>query len=407
MSRRVAIVGGGVAGFGAALAASEAGADVTLVRGGAGATSLGVGAFDDEPWDLVERACRVLGHAPTVSLSPELRAALGRLDYVTMGEEGAPAPRLAVTSGITRSALAHDAALLDLQRVAGRTVLVLAADRDGWDERSIARCLAEAHPEASFEAARLSVLRFDDEHRISDADLAARHDDPDRRAWLAGRLAEVVARYGKESVAFLVGPWLGIERGHAAELSARLGCPIGEAISVSSPTPGLRWEAGRDRALARLEVKVERGYATSVVAAKRGVTVALDGDRTLEVDAAVYALGGLASGGLIYDPPEHGAGFDGPSGVRPPFRVALRGLAWPVRWGVTSGLISSTLGPVLDASAWPHGEQPGALERVGAVAPPGERKNLPAGDFAFGERRTLLGALRSGMVAGLKAASDA
>ncbi|MDP9036791.1 MAG: FAD-binding protein, partial [Myxococcota bacterium] len=47
---RTIVVGAGVAGTAAALAAAWAGARVTVVDAGAGASTLSTGAIDDIPW---------------------------------------------------------------------------------------------------------------------------------------------------------------------------------------------------------------------------------------------------------------------------------------------------------------------------------------------------------------------
>lgn len=407
MSRRVIVIGGGVAGFGAALGASEAGAEVTLVAGAAGATSLGPGAWDDQPWEVAARAATTADVPLRASIDPPLRSALRHLDHLAVPEEGAPCPQVVTTAGTVRSTLARDAALLDLRALAGRTLLVLAAARTGWDERSLARAIADGAGAsgASVEASQVSLLRYDDEHTVSDADLAARFDDEARCAWLVAQLRPVVKRFGPERVALLSGPWLGLRRPRAATIAEALGCPVGEALSAISPTAGLRWEAARDRALDRLGVTVERGWAASVREERGRPRVGLEGDRELAADALVGAIGGLVSGGLVYDPPEHGAGFDGPRAMRQPFRASLAGLDVVVGWG-DHGLVSSTRGPVLDDVAWPRGGRPGALEGVGVTAGPSGH-TFVAGDFAVNVRRTLLGALRSGLAAGRRAAGGA
>ena len=77
---RVAVVGAGVAGLAAAWAARRAGAEVTVVASGTGASALGGGAVDDRPWERALRAAAALGaiepmrelEADVVALSREL-----------------------------------------------------------------------------------------------------------------------------------------------------------------------------------------------------------------------------------------------------------------------------------------------------------------------------------------------
>ena len=61
MSRRVLVIGAGVAGLAAAWSAARAGHEVTLLSAGAGASALGGGAVDDVTWESLLRAARVRG----------------------------------------------------------------------------------------------------------------------------------------------------------------------------------------------------------------------------------------------------------------------------------------------------------------------------------------------------------
>src|SRR6185295_18811801 len=95
-------------------------------------------------------------------------------------------PWLATMAGRIRPARGRDRALLDLAPLEGAVVLVPRADRATWDADALAATLASdpfgRARKIAFHAIDLPVLRYDDEHRIGDADLAARHDDDARLA---------------------------------------------------------------------------------------------------------------------------------------------------------------------------------------------------------------------------------
>lgn len=411
----VAVIGGGIAGVVAAWSAHRSGADVTVVLGSVGASSLMPGAVDDEPWDERERAARILG-APLVAApwSEDENAFARALGLWRVPDVGDPLPRLVTTSGRVRTALAHDEALLDLQRARGRVVLIPRAGRAGWDADSIARGLSSssaAEEGTTFEAIDAPVLRFQDELRASDGDIAGRHDEPARIDWLVERLSPAIERVGRDRAAVLLGPWLGARRPRASDLTARLGVCAGEALSPSSVTPGLRFEAARDALFGQLGIHGVRGRATTIRARGRELLVELAGDREpLEAGSVVLAVGGLIGGGIVYEPSEYGAGPEGAEMMRTPFKLSLDASGVVVGGG-GGHLVGSTHGPVLDGTAWPTASRAGDLERTGVVvAHPGGRAApgiFACGDVVADRPRTVLLAVRSALSAGSGAASRA
>jgi glycerol-3-phosphate dehydrogenase subunit B len=398
---RVVVVGAGIAGVAAAWSARQQGREVTVVSGGAGASALGSGAVDDVPWDELARAARLLGEPRVHPPSPEIAAfveALGLWDVPVTSR-----PRLATVAGRLRPARGRDRALLDLARLEERALVLLPrVDRAGWDADALAASLASAG-KLVFRAVDLPVLRFDGEHRIADADLAARHDDEARLAWLAARLREGLA-FSPGAAAVLLGPWLGAASPQAEALSKLVGVPVGEAlVGVGSPA-GSRFEAARDRLLDALGVDRVRGRVTRVDDLGGRLSVSLaGGGKELHAGAVVLAIGGLVGGGVTYAPPEHGAGADLPPRGRVPFALSLEaGVVLSPGGAGRMEMVASLHGPELDTTAWPEGDRPGALEAVGVQcegvrAAPGI---CAAGDVVAGRPRTVLEAVAAGIAAG-------
>ncbi|HZO16454.1 MAG TPA: hypothetical protein VFB62_24435 [Polyangiaceae bacterium] len=414
MFERVIVLGAGAAGLGAVWAATARGADVRWLDGGVGASSLAGGAVDDRPWEEIARAAEVLGQQP---LAGPLPAVIG--DFVRDFElwrlpaEGEPLSRLATEAGCVRLARGHDRALLDLARVSpGARVLLPRLPRPEWDADSLARALS-CDPFAEsrrlrFEAIDATLLKFVDEERIAAADFAARHDDDERRGWFCDRLREALARAGRAD-ALLVGPWLGAaDIDVAQDLKRRLTLVVGEVLGNVGSAAGLRFESARTRLCQKLGARIERVHARRV--ARRGdeFAVWLDDDKPALCDAVVIAVGGVAAGGVIYEPPEQRSGQDIASAGGVPFRLSLKA---PVRLRVAGKLldvVSSMHGPTLDEVAWPTDADPSHLEAVG-IACEGveiERGLYAAGDAIADRPRTLLQAVYSGALAGAAAAGE-
>lgn len=412
MARSILVIGAGVAGLAAAWSARQRGAQVTVISAGVGETALASGAVDDVPWEQLERAARLLGSdLPSGGLPTavgQFAADLGLWDLPL-----AAVARLATVAGRIRPARGRDRALLDLDPLRRTRVLVPRATRAGWDADALAAALTD-EPFARarglrFLAVDAPALRFDDERRIADGDLAARHDDPARLEWLAERLRQTLARAGGAG-AVLLGPWLGARVQRAEALSALVGVPVGEALVGAGSPAGLRFEAARDALLKVIGAAQRSARVRSIEADPEssggGVTVHLDRDDVaLTADAVVLAIGGLAGGGIAYVPPERGAGADLPPRGAVPFALSL---VAPVTLGdarVALGVVSSMQGPELDVAAWPSGDRPGALETIGircagVRAAPGI---FAAGGAIAGRTRTVLDAVTTGLRAGAEA----
>jgi len=221
-----------------------------------------------------------------------------------------------------------------------------------------------------------------------------------------------VATAGGSPIAALVlPPSLGIERARAAELSARVGLPCGEALAAPGGPAGLRFERARDRALEAAGVERVRARASEVTRESDRWCVALDGGRTALADALVLATGGLIGGGIEYAPSEAMIASVLPPFARVPFRatVAIEGGSPLGMHGRPLELPGSLFGVAPESLAWPFARE-APMDRVGVLADADGRVSpglYAAGDLVADAPRTWLHALESGARAGTNAARDA
>jgi glycerol-3-phosphate dehydrogenase subunit B len=358
-----------------------------MVTGRPGATALSSGALDGN----IEAAAE------------EARAFAGALGIW----EIAPC-RVATTAGLLRAAGGRDLAVLDLQRIEPGTVAVLDVARRGWDARALAESWSR-EPWAierglRFEPVSVEASRRADEESISCADLAERHDDPERVRWLAERLRESVSL--RDARALMIGPWLGLRPGVAAELTRMLGKPVGEPLSAPGGAAGLRFDRARDELLALTGVERIDDWAVGVGVEETSAGVELASGSRMAADAVVLAVGGLAGGGIEWSPDGASSGFA--TSLGQPATLALHGE--PLR---ASG---SPEGALFEKHAWKGESVSSGLERVGiwtdakGHALRYDRTPMPrlvaAGDAVADAPRNLLTAIRSGLVAGALAAVD-
>ncbi len=402
---RVVVIGAGVAGAAAALAAARSPARVTVLDGGPGASTLATGALDRTPW-------RPLGEAPrdTGPLAASARDVLDALGAYVLTERDA---LLLTTAGIRRPARGRDAALLDVAPLAG-PVGVVRCPRPGWDAEALARAWGAAY--VPIDAA---ALRHSDERLIPDADFAARHDDEARLGWLAERLRDALATgaTGAALAGLVLPPSLGVDRSRAEELSRRVGLPCGEPLSLPGGPAGLRFERARDRALSAAGVERVRARALRVDRTQAGAqgsdrapwrVTTLEG-LSLHAEAVVLATGGLLGGGLEYAPSEAILAAALPRGARAPLRATLDGPLTLGAHGRPLEAPGSLFGLAPEEIAWPFAPD-GLLSRAGIlVGDDGRCATAPQGLFAAGEivadaPRTWLIALVGGAMAGAAAA---
>jgi glycerol-3-phosphate dehydrogenase subunit B len=369
---KVLVVGAGFAGVAAAYAARRAGANVTVVDAAPGASALYSGIVDGS-----------IAAAPL-----ELISALGlrpRSDAV-----------VATREGVIRVAQGSDAALLDLAPLAGKRIGLVDVPRDDWDGPLLARSFQHSDwartTGTRFELVPLELLEKSHQRRVAAYDFAASFERAERPAWL-NELLRVHA--GPD--AWLFGPWLGLKRPLAAELTASVGVPVGEVTSPPGGAAGARFELRRDALLGSLGVERVRGRVTEARVSDGDVALLLSEERPLRADSLVLACGGFVGGGLELT----GA----LSGTEPAgFQLVIRGLP-PVRArGDLGRPVSSLFGVDLAARGR------GLLERVGLPVTDdgrvsGASRVFAAGDVLGSQSPSVGQSLSSGLRAGAAAAA--
>jgi glycerol-3-phosphate dehydrogenase subunit B len=395
---KVVVVGAGIAGTAAAWVAARAGARVTLVNAGSGASSLSTGGLDFEASGSQD--ARGLGTS-----AAEVLRALGSV----VVPDGRPV-LLATTAGLVRPARGHDAALLDWTPFAGKRVGVVRARRPGWDADALARSWRGQHG-VDATALDATALRHSDERVLPDADFAARHDDEARLGWLAERLRQALAR-GPAVHALVLPPSLGVEHARGAALSTLVELPCGEAATGPGGPSGLRFQHARDRALKSQGVERLAGRVVAVNQATSGWQLQLEGGARVEADAVVLATGGLLGGGIEYAPSEWLPGSEVPGAASVPFRFGLAcdGLELGAH-GRAMVPPGSLFGMPPEKLAWPFAADP-IMDRVGALADadgrvPGYEGLFVAGEMAADVPHAWLAVLESGASAGHAATASA
>lgn len=284
----VAVVGGGIAGVASAFELARQGVRPSVYFDHSGSSGLYSGALDFEVWDQV---------SALEPIEPALAVFSAALGAWAMGPD---ARRVATLEGNVRPARAADRSLLDLERCAGKRVAVVDLERDDWDAPLLARSFAASswarQTHTHFYEARVRALQKGFERRISGYDFAELHDTPERSQALLAALQVS----GVTPDAWLFGPWLGITRTVADELSQALGVPVGETTSGLGGAAGARFERARDRLLER-EATVHATRVTRLerVGARYRLT-ALDAEPA-EFGAVVLATGGVAAGGVALE----------------------------------------------------------------------------------------------------------
>ena len=396
----VIVVGAGVAGTAAAIAARKANATVRVIAGPAGATTLAGGALDFADWTKSPEK---------KTLPPIADQAFSTLDFGSLPDAGVV---VATTAGILRPATGADRALLDLDRTGRGAILVPRCEHPSWDAPSLARAWAASEIAAtrslSFVALDVPLTRFREERLLGDVDIAVRHDDPARLDWLAERLRDVLAR-NPGFVGVLLPAWLGVDRPRADELSGKVGVRCGEAMTGLASSSGARFERARDRALASLEIDIVNGWAKSARADGSTWSVTLEDGTSFDADAVVIATGGLVGGGLAYAPAASESAAELPLAARPTLRATLDCPVVIGESGAVARAPSTLFGAQPETIAWPFSrdawiERAGVLVTNDGAATGNVRGLFACGDVVADRARAWLEALASGAACGAAAA---
>ncbi|MFO0663277.1 MAG: hypothetical protein U0174_04965 [Polyangiaceae bacterium] len=387
-TRRVVIVGSGIAGTAAALALSAraANVDVTMIQGAAGSTVLAGGAFDG-------------GDA----LSADARAVLSEIGFVNT-KEGAI---VATTAGRLREVSGMDSAMLDLGELSHTTVLLPRANHGNWDADYLARALSSDSLAKArglrFAAVSARLVQNTEELSMADAELARRNSSEARVSWLASQLAPLRTEF-PDAGACLLPPWLPLHGAALATLREKVAFPLGESVGLPPGPTGLRFLRARDASLAARKVRQVPGFVSSIMRDGEGFTVTLADESTVFAAVIILATGNLVSGGLRYNSAESFPAGELPVRSELPFALTFSA---PVTLGASGRPLlvpGSLFGEAPETIAWPFVRNP-LMERVGILT---ENRQAAPSIFACGDAeadspRTWLGALEAGTQAGLSA----
>ncbi len=425
----VGVVGAGLAGLAAALAATDMGARVHVLATGQAATHWSAGGIDAgvAPGARTPReAVDVLGADPEhpyrflgASLGPAidwLRAVLAAEGLRLVGTLDDPLRPVPTAIGATRmAAIVPDASAAAMPPWEPDETLVVcgpAGFRDFWPE-SIAASLRRpgswrgAPAPARIEAVSVDLPGLDGRRNLSGLDLARRFDDAAWREAALDAIGQAVGRAVRGPGRVALPAVLGLHD-HAAVLTAareRLPLAPFEVPLVPPSVPGLRLYAALRSALrqrgGRLQVgEAVRGSVGADRIVRTLVAPAAARDFGLSVGAVVLATGGIAGGGIV--------GSDDGQLIETVLDLPVRG---PVdqRWLRNdpfdpAGHPLETAGIVTDQQLRP-------LDPAGGRSPVARNVRV-AGSLLAGQRylRQRCGdgvAIASGLLAGRGAASDA
>jgi anaerobic glycerol-3-phosphate dehydrogenase len=274
---KVLVVGGGIAGYCAALAARRDGAEVTVVAKAPGATALYAGGME-----VVDDLDAILAHEPhhpitrlgldSVRLASELDTAIHTLQLALEKDglkfEGTWRARGLYSDihGLARPANLVPATVSsgELRALIGRRVAVVGVREVGdYDAESTAQALKELH----------GIEAVPEEVSIADLPIASSLTD------LYGRRAPQLAHSRATAIAYPPG---------------FTNLPQGGFEMLSAPPSPHGWRLQQAIALG-----MQRADVTSFEAARGRITSALAGDRTIRADAFVLATGMHIGGGLL------------------------------------------------------------------------------------------------------------
>lgn len=338
----VLIIGGGLAGFSAALSAVHGGAEVLLCEGNGGASIMHSGVFDTDfdparindisvpDMTSMGRNLELLsvtspGHPYSVmggrNAEPMLRESMenfrGCLDGAGLEISGDPHDRMLLISSMgtvrrVRFALGTIATGMVRDPAEMRIVFVGIAGMPLFNARYAAASAESAIKRATgVKAGAISHVTVelpgcDDFNNITHMQIAEGLDDSERAAGFANNVAEAISG-GQFTHAFFPAVLGFREFGKVIQmLEEKLGVSVAELASVPPSVPGARMAEAAGASLSGMGVKIIRGktvgyYSTNGVLNSIDIETKHDGVVAVETSAVVLATGRFIGGGLRHD----------------------------------------------------------------------------------------------------------
>ncbi|MCR5812931.1 MAG: anaerobic glycerol-3-phosphate dehydrogenase subunit B [Desulfovibrio sp.] len=325
----VLVIGSGMAGLTAALAAASNGCQVTIAASGAGALAISSGCIDllgqfqgqevSDPWEVMSKLppthpYALLGCQRVAQALDSFQAILSRRQaaYLVAQKDGKKInSRLPTIVGTLKPSYLIPQSLDSSKLFSARQVLV--AGIEGLRDLSPKLCAHELAQLPEFSQSKFSTTLlpspFSQTHRgLSSLDLARRVSNPEGQQWLETCLGRFAGAYD----AILVPPILGISASEhlVSALREKLHCHIQELLTIPPGVGGIRLREilvneARERNIRSIEnVRLNRsclsGQHCEYVAAHQ------EREENLRFYAKsfVLATGGILGGGL-WTTPDH------------------------------------------------------------------------------------------------------
>lgn len=335
MSKNVTIVGGGIAGVTAALAANIEGAQVTLITGRPGATALASGAWDlgrsqrsrlmenwketPSPRTIIRQMIREAPDHPyawldqatgmkdlTEQLDEALKVLCKEMPYSPVGSLDEPLALVTPAGSVKWTALADPSqAAGNLLKVCeGRLLVAGIPGLATFPIFLLQQILQKVLPEKTFTSIAADWVEIEGipQHSLSPFALAERLEEERCFEYLVCALRDLVKRH--QASHLLLPPVIGVSRGpHLMErLQKEIGVICFESLSTVPSVPGLRRYRALEEVLSKKQIRVLAGRVSAFKGSGDRVTRLTvkqeDQETDLEVDRVILSTGRFLSGGI-------------------------------------------------------------------------------------------------------------